>query len=474
MDQPDSRRVIRLLVAGGVCLLAMLMVYWWMTNFVLVKKERRVDISPEVFSNPYYAASRFLERYGKQTRTLTSLMHINDLSDAVDVFLLMDVHSEIPEQQYERLLEWVNHGGHLILEANFLWGDFDEDTKHMKLLDHLDLQLVDLDELVYETDSEATDEYEDDEDEYDEYEDAIYEEDGSDSEVEDTDGAEDTDETGTPATGCGPGEGEWLAESSWNLVNIDFGGIREAVVAFPAAYILLPKAEEPSLDISRYAGESMFHLVERSMGAGKVTVISDSDIWTNPYVGGDTIELIEEDSTDPYNLEGQWDMTIEDLDHAYLLWLLVEDAKAVWMLQDMDYPTLAGILWKYFPQAVLALLALSVAWLWWLNNAFGPLRAEPGGSRRSLLEHLNMSARFEWNADRSLERVKSSRQQLQRELYRKHPRLARLSAHQRDEALASLTGLSHQQVGVALSGGWSNESGFIEITSYIQRIRQKL
>ncbi len=452
MASPDKERINRILVLGGVTLLALLAVYWWAITFELVEEKRRVNISEKVQRNPYLLANQYLETFGIKVNTFRSLMNINDLTADVDTLVLLDLNSDIPARQYEILLEWIRSGGHLILEAEFPWGDFDDEKNSLRLLDEFNVELVGLSDLDDEYEDEALDSGD-----YEEYEEA------------DQRPVADNNST---AKACGAPDAGWNASGMWNLVQVKMAAGQVAEVVFPAEYILLPQGEEASRDTSLYLGKESYHLVQRKMGAGRISILSDADFLTNPYISSN---VKEDESTDEWaRISEDLDLSIDEFDHAYFLWQLVGDSLSVWMLYDTDYPTLVSILWKYFPQAMMAFLVLVVSWLWWMNNSFGPLHSELAGSRRSQLEHLHMSARFEWNTDRAEARVRSTRKYLSREFKRKHPRLARLSERAANEALSEIVGLKPQQVDTAIHGAWEKETRYIEITSLIQQIRRKL
>ena len=449
MANPDKKRITKILAIGGISLLALLTVYWWAITFELVEVKRRVNISEEIHRNPYLFASQYLETYGKKVSTFRSIMTINELTGDVDTLVLLDLNSNVTAQQYNILLDWIRAGGHLILEAEYPRGDFDEERKNMHLLQEFDLELVSL--------SDLNDEYEND-DEYANTDEEICPQPDADHD--------------SPPSECSAPESSWNAWGTWNLVQVKMGAEQLAEVVFPANSVLIPEGEEPNREPSFYLGKESYHLVQKEMGAGLISIVSDADFLSNPYISS---VVSEEEPLDSWTaISESWDLSIDKFDHAYFLWLLVGDSNTVWVLYDMYHPTLMSILWKYFPQAIISFLALLVSWLWWMNNSFGPLHWELAGARRSQLEHLHMSARFEWNADRAEARVKSARRFLSREIKHKHPRLARLGEPEANEALAEIVGLKVQQVDAALHGDWEREIRFIEITSLIQQIRRKL
>lgn len=485
MNRVDPHRLKTILIAGGTALAVILAIWGWFTNYHLVEKKVRVNISEEVSRNSYLVATRFLESFDKNITSYNSVMHLNDLDVQVDTLILLDLDSDLNEIQHEKVLDWVSRGGHLVLEANFVWnwdewggGESDEASNEssedeeseldaeepaMRLLDHLDLKLVDLSELMYD--------YEDDEefdDESDESEDVNGEQDNAHKESMAECIKRNLDEDGD-ASPLDCMEDDYY----WNAVSIEFAGFKAAEVAFTESYVLLPKYEQPVEDYTHYKNDARYYYVEKQYGAGRISVLSDADLWTNP-----SIRFIVNDEEEPQSeldrYEGLGDISIDDLDHAYFLWLLVRDGSNVWLLNDMDYPSLLKILWKYFPQAVVSASILVLLWMWWMNNAFGPRVREPDSARRSLLEHLQMTGRFEWNADKAFYRVITTRDQLLKDIKQKHPGVSRMDMPQMTDFLVELTGMKADEIHRALYQKTDNESRFIETTILLQQIRRKL
>jgi len=95
--------------------------------------------APEVSSNPYLAAERFLLDQGRTVGHAETFGGLNDIPAEQQILLLIGSRSEMTPQQTEQLLTWVEDGGHLVFVAEQLW---DEKTGRSGdlLLDALNLQ----------------------------------------------------------------------------------------------------------------------------------------------------------------------------------------------------------------------------------------------------------------------------------------------------------------------------------------------
>ena len=109
------------------------------------------------------------------------------------------------------------------------------------------------------------------------------------------------------------------------------------------------------------------HLMQLDLGEGSVTVITDSDLWKTPNIGKH--------------------------DNAWLLWYL-NQGTAVTLLFNSDFEDLFTLLLRYFPQALVALIALVALALWRAGMRHGPIRPPASNARRQLQEHLKASADF--------------------------------------------------------------------------------
>ncbi|OIO72970.1 MAG: hypothetical protein CO186_04670 [Zetaproteobacteria bacterium CG_4_9_14_3_um_filter_49_83] len=109
--------------------------------------------------------------------------------------------------------------------------------------------------------------------------------------------------------------------------------------------------------------------VGRTQGKGRIEVVTQLYFWHN------------------------WNIT--DHDHGWLLARLA-GAGPVWYLQLEEYPSLLTLLWQRMPELLLAMLLWLLLWGWYSSRRFGPLLPPPDSERREWLEHIEACARQLW------------------------------------------------------------------------------
>ncbi|MPQ67254.1 MULTISPECIES: DUF4350 domain-containing protein [Pseudomonas] len=154
------------------------------------------------------------------------------------------------------------------------------------------------------------------------------------------------------------------------------------------------------------------HLMQLEYGAGTVTVLTDADLWTNHAIGR--------------------------YDNAWLLWYLAQDSD-VTLLFNTDHDNLLTLLWRYFPQALVALATLLGLWLWHVGLRQGPLQAPASRARRQLQEHLRASADFLLRRSGHEALLQALQQDILRRARKRHPGFERLGVAEQWQVLARLT-----------------------------------
>lgn len=264
--------------------------------------------SPEALANPYLAAEHFLRQQGLTVEQANSLERLQSLPAKGNSLLLLGARSNMSPRQVEHLLAWVRSGGHLLLVAEALW---DEETGKSGdlLLDRLQIHQS----------------------------------------------LNDEPEELTPAR----------QKKAPDLTKLYVDNeTAAAYFSFDTDFNLIdPK------HLAQFSANSArsSHLMQLNLGNGKVTVITDSDLWKNPAIG--------------------------KYDNAWLLWYLSQGT-AVTLLFNSDVDDLFTLLLRYFPQALVALISLLALGLWRAGMRQGPIQPPAPKARRQLLEHLKASADF--------------------------------------------------------------------------------
>ena len=106
----------RLIVGGALLALAIGAVVWWNMTFVRVPAKVWVGPSGEARLRQFLAAERFAERMGLPAKELRALPDIDALAPG-GVLLMPTRRQALDAQRMDRILTWVQNGGHLIAEA---------------------------------------------------------------------------------------------------------------------------------------------------------------------------------------------------------------------------------------------------------------------------------------------------------------------------------------------------------------------
>ncbi|MCK3854407.1 DUF4350 domain-containing protein [Pseudomonas sp. W2Jun17] len=335
-----------------VCLLGMGGLYAW---HKAIPYDEVVDRgpSPDALANPYLAAEHFLHQQGLVVERANGLERLADLPAKGHSLLLLGERSNMTPRQVEQLLGWTNAGGHLLLVAEALW---DEETSKSGdlLLDRLD---------IHQALSETFDE---------------------------------------PA----PARKQPAADLTRLYVDNETA---PAYFSFDTDFNLIdPK------HLAQFSANSAHssHLMQLNLGHGRVTVITDSDLWKTPSIG--------------------------QHDNAWLLWYLTQETD-VTLLFNSETDDLFTLLIRYFPQALVALAALLALALWQAAMRQGPIQAPAPKARRQLQEHLKASADFLLRRSGQGTLLQALQHDILRAARRRHPGFEHLDTAEQWQVLEHLT-----------------------------------
>ncbi|UOK39795.1 DUF4350 domain-containing protein [Pseudomonas palleroniana] len=154
------------------------------------------------------------------------------------------------------------------------------------------------------------------------------------------------------------------------------------------------------------------HLMQLDLGQGHVTVVTDSDLWKTPNIGKH--------------------------DNAWLLWYLNQNTD-VTLLFNSDVENLLTLLMRYFPQALVALVALISLALWHVGMRQGPIQAPVPRARRQLQEHLKASADFLLRRGGQAALLQALQRDILRTARKRHPGFEHLDTAAQWQVLEHLT-----------------------------------
>lgn len=387
-----------LIIGAGLICLALL-VSWWLRNFELVEEDYRTGISLEARRNPFLAAEFFLREMGTDVESVNGRSRLQELPPPTDILLVNEFDGNLSPERHEKLLDWIDAGGHIIITANKLW-DEERESSGNRLLDEFGIYLM---------------------------------------------LAEDNEKDG-------------LIDNTNIVVTVDFDGGDSAKVAYNKNYYLEDSMELATASVYSEIGA---HLIQIQHGNGLITVMSDNNFLKNPKAL----------SFAGLNFENN---SIGENDHAYFLWLLLGNSSKVWLIYNIESPSISILLWQNAPEACIAFLVLIMFCLWSTRNRFGPPLPAIDLPRRNLLEHILMSANFEWHQDRSHSRVQHNRELVQHEISSKHPNIGLLEATEKCQGLANISGISPEKIHFALYTDWKGEREFIQLSNLLRTLRQKI
>ena len=264
--------------------------------------------APQALANPYLAAEHFLRQQGVAVEHANSQERLATLPAKGNSLLLLGERSNMTPRQVEQLLGWAKAGGHLLLVAEALW-DEEAGKSGDLLLDRLSIHQTWADE---------------------------------------PEAPENTLEKKAP---------------DLTKLYVD-NETAPAFFSFDTDFNLTDPRH-----LAQFSANSArsSHLMQLDLGEGRVTVVTDSDLWKTPDIGKH--------------------------DNAWLLWYLSQGT-AVTLLFNNDVDDLFSLLLRYFPQALVALVALIALTLWHAGMRQGPIQAPAPKARRQLQEHLKASADF--------------------------------------------------------------------------------
>jgi hypothetical protein len=385
----------RALVVIGILLLGLLGwgVYELLTHYERDYLEVRSGASAEARRNPLLAAQRFLERLGIPTESVSGRDRLLNPPPESGLLLVTHLGPSLPAEREQALVDWIHSGGHLVTTPPREW-DERAQTRGNRLLDRYGARLLprpEPDDKELELPQPLRDQH---------------------------------------------------RSSEQVLVTLSHPDSDEPLqVAFAEHRLLADTAGTAHWSVP---GDGGLHVLQKRIGSGRLTVLSDTDFLTNEHIG--------------------------EHDHAWLLALLARNEPKVWLLYSSNMPSLLRLLWDFAPGLVVALALLAALWVWSLALRTGPLLQREERVRRSLLEHLEAAARYAWKTDRAQGMLQRTRSAIEHEWVRRHPQLATLDGKGRSAWLAEHSGLAPRAVERALCGPVSGERDLMRSSAVQQKL----
>lgn len=416
------------LVMGVVALIG-LGIYAIYSQFEKVTTTINKGYSLDAAKNPYLAAQQYLDLHEVDTESAIDLSGTWDQLKDQDAVLLLNTRV-IPEAYHDNLLDWVERGGHLILTAQNFWDEDYQDSGDI-FLDQLGVRMYSVfeeenEDITTEDDSSVITE-----EEINQAVDEALNEILPDANTSDEESSE---ENTSEANQC-------LAYTYNRLSLIDYSDNRPAIQVQFGSYGHLEDSSGNALGGGNYYPNN---ILQYEVGQGLITTITAHHMWENSNIS--------------------W------YDHAYFLWLLVGDSERVWFIFDTTSESLFTLLTKYLLEPLVAGLLLLACYLWFRAKRFGPIAQAPAQARRSLLEHLQANARFNWRHQQMAPLIQKQRDDIKYHFSLRH------GEHPSQQfmvtQLAHASQLSDTQVEWAMTTVTpEREQDFVKLIQLLQRLR---
>ncbi len=369
--------------AVWIALIALVLATGWYLWSNLEPYETTIDsgYSREARRDPLLALARLLQNDDIAVRRADSAARLGDLSQA-GALIATDAHYLYTQKQVDRVLAWVEQGGHLIVAS----GD-----EQSALLTRFGVGFA------AEADGDAGEQM-----------------------VEALEKIARASGEALPAVLKKPPL-ELHFEGAEGPLSIDICS-RCRALTYNSGEDDEQDSEQNSDPVPFYGAgiDERTHFLQFEYGDGIVSVVTELDFWHNDAIG--------------------------EHDHAYLAHLLAGNGGDVVLLSAARTAPLTTLIWRAAPELVTALALLLSLWLWHRAARFGPLREAEQAPRRALAEHLLASARYQWQQRQIASLLQPLRNELQARYDASHGQADPLSPAQRQRALEQSPGHDPEQL----------------------------
>ncbi|MFC3116127.1 DUF4350 domain-containing protein [Cellvibrio fontiphilus] len=446
--------------------------YWAYNSFRWEEKEIDHGYSTEAKQNDFLAAEIFLQRHGVSATSIKNLSLLENhrwRGQALgpdDTIVLVNANKTLNQDRYDRLYEWVENGGTLIVSTQNPYIGAHTNQEDLLLRDFGVTPAVDTTNDFAEKLFDVFDNKDQQDDESDETNQADEQDTDLKNDQEIDPLKDNKNKTATSKTDEKP-ENHYRCNLDKEPTTVEFAD-EAAPLAFDFSrhdpFTFYDDSdeeiddEEMESNTETLAGESeataekntdnTSHMLYFDVGTGGITITSDTSIWTNPR--------------------------IDCRDHAYALWRLVNHNGRVWFLTNQDAPSLTSIIWRNAPYGIIAALLALVLWLWAKSQRFGPVFSAAQTARRSLAEHIYASAMLLWRNQQHPQLLNLLRQQIIQRLQH-HPQIFAASQQEQLIFLQELTGINREAIQRALyADNLHHPQDFANAIAHLQTIRKQL
>ncbi len=443
----------RILLVIAAPLVALLLAFFLL--FELHSEEEDIGWSLDAWLNPYLAARQFLQGVGIEAETLEGLPVDAEFASAGTV-VISQPDQVLTSSQLDRLMHWVESGGHLIVIAH-------AHEEPNPILEHFELEIRHDDEDcgcsadTGDPNSPAADTQANSETESDvatgktlaqelrEYNERLRR---AQAGLEDEESREEEEQEIDPG----------------DLTQLMFEGIDEQMQADLGTHgqLFHPSLGEPAEETGEepveawawtplyYTGSDHgIHFMQFEVGDGLATVMVGQDVFANFSIG--------------------------DFDHAFLLWTLASGEGRTLFLHGASSPALWRLAWQHYPQVVVAGLLLFGCGLWRRAPRFGPIGETRQSGRRDIDEHLRGCANYLWQEGAGEALVTPLRETSEEKARLLFAEFRELERSAKVKLLSQHSGLGEEQIDTALYGAAPDTtSALLEQVQTLKTLGEKL
>jgi uncharacterized protein DUF4350 len=381
--------------------------------------EYHTGYSGEAARNHYLAAEKLLDRMGMTSQSFADVGVLAQLPDEGATLVIPTERRALDPETSQRLLDWAERGGHLVVVSWSLW----DDPKRTPdpILDAVGVHQF------QNTDDDQTDV-------------AKPTADDDSGDFDDPDSGDSRD----------PGDSD---DDEPVYAEAEFPDRDEPLeVRFDPSFRLDVDPPTEASILLEIGDDNGSHWLTLRHGKGLVTALSDDYFMTQPQIG--------------------------DLDHAELVYRMSRlggHRGPVWFVFGDARPSALALVWRYGWMVATSAVALLALWLWGASRRFGPLADDTVTPRRELMEHVRAVGRLEWRAGAGRDLLAAARDALFLRMRERHPGFDLLDPAEQARALETLSGVPRSRVADALSYSPETDSGrFAAKVAILEKLRRSL
>lgn len=455
---------------------------YFYTFYERVEYKTKVDASYDVKYKTFYAAEQFLKKQGINAISTKHRNRLVNLPETTSALFVPNLTDQLSEEKIQEIMDWVKSGGRLFVFADEseAWHELDESEN--PILREMNVRVrhsqVLFPDVIYEYCNEDLEGWM-----------QCLEDDACHTLF--------SEKNILKSAGSVAEKGYYVWQNRDDYVNDEskkksstctshycYSKTNDALLASNITPVFLnPKENHYGVTndlIFDFDREISLDLYE---GQADVVLQSDSTIaGLQFYVGEGVVSIFASyEFLSQYDDKIAKDESMDDTgnhigrhDHAYFLWQNVKDRTSVWFFENTQYTGFIKMALKKVPYFLLTAVLALVLFLLWMSRRMGPIHPNINQSRRSVLEHLQMSADFEWRLDQCAKLLNKNQMNLMSLIHKKHPKTKRLNQTEVARYLSERLNLDKEAIYMALYSSAKNERQFISITQHIQTLRNTL